>query len=116
MDASSLADAGVRFFAAFEDSEAVAMGALKPLSDAAGELKSMHVRMDKRGGGLADAILERLLSTARTAGMHCVYLETGSQADFAPARAFYTRHGFGVCPPFEGYTDDPASVFMARSL
>ncbi len=116
MDASSLADAGVRFFAAFEDGEAVAMGALKPLAGATGELKSMHVRMDKRGGGLADAILERLLTTAGTLGMHQIYLETGSQAEFAPARAFYTRHGFGLCPPFEGYTEDPASVFMTRRL
>ncbi|MDJ0639304.1 MAG: GNAT family N-acetyltransferase [Paracoccaceae bacterium] len=116
MDGERLAEAGVRFFAVFEDGEAVAMGALKPLSGNAGELKSMHVRADRRGAGLADSILTRLLDAARQAGMVRVNLETGSQDAFEPARAFYSRHGFTFCPPFEGYVEDPASVFMTRAV
>ena len=116
MDADSLAEAGVRFFAAFEDGVAIAMGALKRLSDGTGELKSMHVHVDRRGAGLADAILERLVVSAQDAGMPRISLETGSQDAFAPARAFYTRHGFELCAPFEGYVEDPNSVFMTRVL
>ena len=114
MDAGALADAGARFFAVFEGEEAVAMGALKALSGSEGELKSMHVRSDRRGQGLADAVLGRLLEVARRAGMARVNLETGSQEAFAPARAFYARHGFTFCAPFEGYVEDPNSVFMTR--
>ncbi len=116
MDGDRLAAAGVRFFAVFESDQAVAMGALKPLFGREGELKSMHVRSDRRGAGLADAILSCLLEAAREAGMVRVNLETGSQEAFKPARAFYARHGFSFCDPFEGYADDPASVFMTRSL
>lgn len=116
MDANDLADADVRFFAAFDGDEAVAMGALKRVSSNLGELKSMHVRKDCRGQGLADAILARLLQAADDAGMTRVSLETGSQPTFAPARAFYQRHGFSVCPPFDGYVEDPHSVFMTRAV
>lgn len=116
MDAARLSEPGVRFFAVFDGEEAVAMGALKTLSRGEGELKSMHVREDRRGGGLADAILYRLLEAARASGMTQVSLETGSQDAFLPARAFYTRHGFDYCAPFEGYTEDPNSVFMTRMV
>ncbi len=111
-----MAAADVTFFAAIEGGEAVAMGALKRISASHGEVKSMHVRADRRGAGLADEILGRLLEAARTAGFSQVSLETGSQDTFAPARALYTRHGFALCPPFEGYLDDPNSVFMTRSV
>ena len=107
---------GVRFFAIYDGDLAVAMGALKQLSPPAGELKSMHVHSDYRGAGLADAILEKVLQAAREAGVERLYLETGSQDAFIPARNFYARHGFAFCPPFEGYVEDPESVFMKRSL
>ena len=116
MDAERLAEAGVRFFAVFDGNDAVAMGALKPLTGSKGELKSMHVHPAFRGKGFADAILERLLDEARAAGMTRVSLETGSQDAFAPARAFYLRHGFSACPPFEGYSEDPNSVFLSRPI
>ena len=116
MDASALAEANVRFFAALEAEEAVAMGALKTINADHGELKSMHVRSDRRGAGLADAILEYLFRAARDAGLARVSLETGSQEPFAPARAFYGRNGFNTCRPFEGYVEDPNSVFMTRVL
>lgn len=116
MDAGSLAGAAVRFFAIYEGDAPVAMGALKRLSGADGELKSMHVREDRRGNGLADRVLERLIEAAREAGLTRLNLETGSQDAFAPARAFYARHGFAFCRPFEGYAEDPNSVFMTRTI
>ena len=106
----------MRFFVVCEDDATVAMGALKQLSGTHGELKSMHVREDRRGGGLADRVLERLVEAAREAGLARLSLETGSQDAFAPARAFYVRHGFAFCEPFEGYALDPNSVFMTRTI
>jgi len=116
MDAESLDEAGVSFLAIFDGDEAVAMGALKALSVEHGELKSMHVAQERRGGGFADSILRGLLQLAIEKGLSRVSLETGSQPPFAAARAFYERNGFEFCPPFEGYTEDPASVFMTRAL
>lgn len=116
MTAEALAGADVRFFALFDDGEAIAMGALKAIDDTQGEIKSMHVRHDRRGSGLADAMLSHLLTVARETGWSRLSLETGSQEAFAPARGLYGRNGFNTCGPFEGYTLDPNSVFMTRVL
>lgn len=116
MDSTALAEAGARFFVAVEDAAPVAMGALKKIDAAHGELKSMHVREDRRGSGLAKALLAHLLEIARRDGCERVSLETGSQEAFAPARAFYGRHGFNTCPPFAGYVPDTNSVFMTMRL
>ena len=121
MDAGALEAGGARFFAIFDGGEAVAMGALRPLGPVNGEtghgeIKSMHVRERMRGQGLADAMLAHLLAVARQEGMGRVSLETGARPAFAPARAFYARHGFAACPPIEGYKDDPESVFMTMTL
>jgi putative acetyltransferase len=45
-----------------------------------------------------------------------VYLETGSMAEFAPARALYTRYGFAPRGPFADYVEDENSVFMEKDL
>lgn len=116
MDATDMAEAGVRFFAAFDGDEPVAMGALKVIAPKHGELKSMHVVEERRGGELASAILGRLIDEARKLGLTRVSLETGSQPAFNPAHRFYQRHGFAECPPFEGYVLDPHSIFMTRAL
>lgn len=116
MEAGDLADAGARFFAVFDGVQPVAMGALKLLSPDHGELKSMHVAEAARGRGLARGLLMHLLAEARALGLNRVSLETGSQAVFAPARALYRSEGFEECGPFEGYAEDPASVFMSRAI
>jgi putative acetyltransferase len=35
---------------------------------------------------------------------------------FRPARRLYENAGFTECPPFEGYVEDPNSVFMTRLI
>lgn len=116
MEAADLDEANVRFFAIFKDDEAVAIGALKAIDTVHGELKSMHVRGDQRGQGLADAILFKLMQEARAAGFQRVSLETGSQEAFGAARAFYGRNGFSSCGPFAGYSADLNSFFMTKAL
>ncbi|QMU58592.1 MAG: GNAT family N-acetyltransferase [Boseongicola sp.] len=116
MEPGAMVEHGVRFFAVLEGKEAIAIGALKSLGDDAGEIKSMHVRRDYRGSGLAEKMLMRIVDAAREAGFRQLSLETGSQDAFAPARAFYKRHGFQLCAPFAEYTDDPASAYFTRQL
>ena len=96
--------------------EPVAIGAFMALGDGAAELKSMHCRDDLRGMGLGRALLSHLMATAKDAGMTSLWLETGSEPPFEPARGLYLNAGFEECPPFGSYKLDPLSVFMSRRL
>lgn len=77
-----------------------------------GEIKSMRTTASARGRGVATLILRHILDDARARDLERVYLETGTEDYFAPARRLYARNGFTECPPFAGYTLDPNSVFM----
>ncbi|MCF1708793.1 GNAT family N-acetyltransferase [Tabrizicola sp. J26] len=116
MDASELDIPEVSFFVMRDAGEPVAMGAFKRIGEGHGEIKSMHVLVERRGQGLSRRMLDHLLSEARAAGLTRLSLETGSQAMFEPARVLYARAGFEECGPFEGYVPDPNSIFMTRSL
>ncbi|HEX4052449.1 MAG TPA: GNAT family N-acetyltransferase [Steroidobacteraceae bacterium] len=116
LDGSALRAQDVRFWSLWEGAELLAIGALKCLDGAHGEIKSMHTVQSGRRRGAGSTVLQHLLATARTSGMRRLSLETGAAAYFAPARALYRRHGFVECPPFGDYRPDPNSVFMTRVL
>ncbi|MFS4580635.1 GNAT family N-acetyltransferase [Phaeobacter sp. C3_T13_0] len=116
LDGSGLDAANVAFFLLRRDGQAIAMGALKTLSNNACELKSMHTISEARGSGAGRQMLEFLLSLAKDDGATAIYLETGSTADFTPAKQLYESYGFVECPPFEGYAEDPWSFFMRLDL
>ncbi len=98
------------------DGTLLGIGALKQIGPGHGELKSMHTVAAARGQGIGAAILVDLMARARERGITRVSLETGSMAEFAPARALYAAHGFSECPPFGSYVLDPLSTFMTRTL
>ena len=116
LDPSALAGPGISFWTAREDSRLLGCAALKHLAPGEGEIKSMRTAAPARGRGVASALLLHVLAEARSTGYRRLYLETGSQEFFAPARRLYERHGFADCPPFAGYQPDPHSVFMALHL
>ncbi|MBE0553261.1 MAG: GNAT family N-acetyltransferase [Rhodobacteraceae bacterium] len=116
MDASGLDIPEVSFFVMRDDGRPVAMGAFKRIDAGHAEIKSMHVLAEDRGRGLSRRMLEHLVDQAKAAGFARLSLETGVQPTFIAARALYERAGFVTCPPFEGYWDDPNSVFMTRLL
>ncbi len=116
MDASELAIPEVAFFVLREAGVPQAMGAFKRIDAGHAEIKSMHVLAEARGKGLSRAMLEHLLMQAKAAGYRRLSLETGVQPTFVAARALYLKAGFEECPPFEGYTLDPNSVFMTKRL
>jgi putative acetyltransferase len=116
MDASELAIPEVRFFVMRDVGMPVGMGAFKRIDAAHAEIKSMHVLAERRGRGLSRQMLEHLLDEAKVTGYRRLSLETGVQTTFIAARALYAKAGFTECPPFEGYWDDPNSVFMTRVL
>jgi putative acetyltransferase len=94
----------------------MAVGALKALDADHGEVKSMHVAAEHRRQGVAAAMLDHIIGEARRRGLRRLSLETGAWDYFAPARAFYRRHGFLDCPPFGDYRPDPNSVFLTLDL
>lgn len=116
MDKSALATPGIRFFVLRDGGEPLAMGAFKRIDATHAEIKSMHVLTEARGRGLSKAMLEHLVAAAKADGFARLSLETGVQPTFIAARALYERAGFEECPPFEGYEEDPNSVFMTKVL
>lgn len=116
MDASELAIPEVRFFVMRDVGMPVGMGAFKRIDDAHAEIKSMHVLTEVRGRGLSRRMLAHLVDEAKATGYRRLSLETGVQPTFIAARALYAKAGFTECPPFEGYWDDPNSVFMTKVL
>ena len=116
MDRGALAVPGIWFFVLREGGVPLAMGAFKRIDATHAEIKSMHVLAEDRGRGLSQAMLDHLLAEAARDGFTRLSLETGVQPTFVAARALYARAGFVECPPFEGYWDDPNSVFMTKLL
>ena len=117
LEPAALAAPGIVFLTARnERGRLLGCGALKALPAAEAEVKSMRTATAARGRGVATAVLAALLELAAQRGNHRVLLETGAQDFFAPARRFFTHHGFRPCPPFADYTDDPHSVYLALQL
>jgi putative acetyltransferase len=120
LDPSALSGPSITFWTAREDGDLLGCGALKLLDSASGamhgEIKSMRTTASARGRGVATLMLRHILDDARARKLQRVYLETGTEDYFAPARRLYARNGFTECPPFAGYTLDPNSVFMELSL
>jgi putative acetyltransferase len=106
----------VTFWSAWAGSRLAGCGALKELDPAHGEIKSMRTSYAFQRCGVASTMLRHLMDEARRRGYRRLSLETGSMAYFEPARQLYSRFGFACCSPFNGYTDDPNSVFMTREL
>lgn len=116
MPRETLVSPDIDFFVLRRSGTPVGMAALKRLDLTHGEIKSMHVLAEARGGGLSRLMLDRLIGHARQQGLTRLSLETGAQAGFGPARGLYARGGFSECPPFGAYRSDPNSVFMTRTL
>ena len=121
LDHSALSAPTISFWTARKDGELLGCGALKALDSPhgpakRGEIKSMRTAAGARGQGVATLMLRHILDEARTRNFERIYLETGTEDYFAPARRLYTRNGFSECPPFADYVLDPNSVYMELLL
>ncbi len=116
LDLQQLRRPDITFWTVWRGAELAGCGALKQLSAEHGEIKSMRTVAAHQRRGIARMLLRHLLAEALRRGYQRVSLETGSQPYFAPARQLYASAGFRPCGPFEGYTEDPNSVFMTLAL
>lgn len=103
---------GVRVWAATDGVVVTGTVALAPLTDHHEELKGMRTDPERRGEGIAAALLRYALADANGRGVERVSLETGTADFFAPARNLYLRFGFRECGPFGVYGEDPHSLYM----
>jgi len=115
-DLDKLRAPDVTFWSAWVGEDLAGCGALKQLDAARGEIKSMRVVDAFLGRGIGRAILVHIMDEARRRGMKSLWLETGSAAAFLPALRLYESAGFERCGPFDGYVEDPFSVFMTRAI
>lgn len=116
LDLSSLTRESVTVYSAWDQNVLGGMGALHRLNSTQAELKSMRTTAAARGRGAGRALLQHLIRVARAEGIESLWLETGVEDGFLPARTLYASEGFVVCGPFAQYTADPLSVFMTKAL
>ena len=89
---------------------------MKSLGGGAAEVKSMRTHHSFLRRGVAQTVLDEILSVARERGYSHLYLETGTGEAFDAAHALYLRNGFEWCGPFANYTANDFSVFMVKAL
>jgi putative acetyltransferase len=117
LDVDALVQPGISFFSYRDgDGTVLGVGAIKELGAAHAELKSMHTAAEARGRGVGRAILDHLLSVARSRGHRRVLLETGTTPGFAAARTLYASSGFVPAEPFGDYVRTEDNTFYALTL
>jgi putative acetyltransferase len=116
LDVDALREPDVTFWTVWSADGLLGCGALRELSPAHGEIKSMRTSSAHRRKGVARAMLTHIIAEATKRRYHRLSLETGSMPAFEPAQKLYESFGFTYCPPFGDYVDDPNSVFMTRVL
>lgn len=116
LDLSGLRAPDIAFWTGWDGEMLVAVGALKAISPDHGEVKSMHTLQTTRRRGFGGLMLSHIIAEARARDIKRLSLETGSWDYFKPALALYRAHGFVLCSPFEGYVEDPNSLFLTLDL
>jgi putative acetyltransferase len=103
LDLGALHKPEITFWTGWIDGELACMGALKRLDAVRGEIKSMRATDKWMGKGVGRAMLDHIISEARSVGLKSLWLETGTPDPFWPARRLYERAGLlrafrGLCP------------------
>lgn len=112
LDVSALLQPNVRFAVARNPAgEAVGCAAVVLMNGFA-EIKRMFVSPCTRGGGVGRRLLEHVEGLALAEGRRVMRLETGIHQP--EALGLYARAGYARRGPYEGYAEDPLSVFMEK--
>lgn len=116
LDLEGLRRPEVTFWSLWDGDVLAGCGAIKQIDATHAEIKSMRTADGHHRKGVGSKVLRHILDEAQRRGYRRLSLETGSQPYFDPARRLYESFGFRECPPFEGYVEDPHSIFMTREL
>jgi putative acetyltransferase len=112
LDVSGLRSPDVKVWTAWRAGRVASIGALKQLSAAEAEIKSMRTHPDFLRTGAGSAILEHIIAVAKSRGMRRLSLETGSGPAFEPALLLYRRRGFVKGEPFSDYKPSSFNQFF----
>jgi putative acetyltransferase len=116
LDVDDLVQPTITFFSYRADGTVLGVGAIRELDPGHAELKSMHTAAEARGRGVGRAMLDHLLSVARSRGYRRVSLETGTTPGFTAARAMYASGGFVPGEPFADYVRSEDNTFYTLDL
>jgi putative acetyltransferase len=116
LDLSDLQLPEVTVWTAWREDRIAGIGALKMLQDETAEVKSMRTHPDFLRTGAGSAILERIITVAKSRGVRRLSLETGSGPAFEPALALYRRRGFVNGAPFSDYRQSAFNQFLHLAL
>lgn len=116
LDLQSLRAPEIKFWTVWDGPVLLGCGALKQITPAHAEIKSMRTPKALRRRGAGRAVLLHIVDAAKSRGFQRISLETGSHPDFEAAQALYRSLGFEVSGPFGGYLENPHSVFMTLPL
>ena len=106
----------IAFYTLWIDEILAGCGAIKELSSAHGEIKSMRTSASFLRRGVAEKILTYMIEDAKMKGYSQLSLESGASHTFYPAHALYKKMGFELCDVFGDYKEDPNSLFMTLVL
>lgn len=99
---------------AYDHEVPVGCGAIKEFSIDAMEVKRMFVLLDRRGQGIASAILKELEEWTSELNFEKCVLETGiKQPD---AIALYKKNGYEIIPNYGQYEDVESSICFMKKL
>jgi GNAT superfamily N-acetyltransferase len=99
---------------AYDNDIAVGCGAFKVFDNEAVEIKRMFVVEDKRGKGIASAILNELECWAKELSYRIAVLETGTKQH--EAIALYQKKGYSVTEQYGPYIGMDTSICMRKEL
>lgn len=85
-----------------------------PLTALSFDLYWIAVAPAARGTGLARALMTRTAAQVKRRGGRWIFAETSSREPYAPARAFYLKHGFDEVARFEDFYEDGDDKVMFR--
>jgi putative acetyltransferase len=112
LDLSGLQSPCVTVWTAWRNGRVASIGALKLLSPTAAEVKSMRTHPDFLRTGAGSAMLEHIISVAKSNRIRRLSLETGSGPAFEPALALYRRRGFVNGKAFADYEQSGFNQFL----
>lgn len=99
---------------AYQDDEPVGCGAIKEYEPGTMEVKRMYVSENKRGSGIASAVLKELEIWAQQMGYDKCILETGIRQP--EAIALYKKNNYKIIPNYGQYKGIEDSVCFEKIL
>ncbi len=99
---------------AYDHGKAIGCGAIKEYTIDTMEVKRMFVPLEKRGKGIASAILKELECWAKELGYKTCILETGLKQP--EAIALYQKNNYAIIKNYGQYAEVESSVCFEKQL